>query len=87
VRAPAADALGSIGPAAKAAVPVLSERLLADGEQVYVLRSIAAALGDIGPEAASALPALQKALAMHRVTYTAQEAIHKIKKEPVASYY
>jgi len=87
VRAPAADAIGSIGTAAKAAVQPLIERLLATGEQVYVLRSVAAALGDIGPNAAAALPALQQALKMHRVTYTAQEAILKIKKEPVPTWF
>ena len=87
VRAPAADALGSIGPAAKAAVPALGERLLTVAEQVYVLRSAAAALGNIGPEAAGALPALQRALTMHRVTYTAQEAILKIKREPVPVWF
>jgi len=87
VRAPAADALGSIGPAAKSAVPGLGERLLTTTEQVYVWRSAAAALGNIGPDAADALPALQRALTMHRVTYTAQEAILKIKKEPVPTWF
>ncbi len=87
VRAPAADAIGSIGPAAKAGVQSLIERLLTAGEQVYVLRSVASALGNIGPGAAGALPALQQALKMHRVTYTAQEAILKIKKEPVPTWF
>jgi hypothetical protein len=87
VRAPAADAIGSIGPAARGAVQPLIERLLTPGEQVYVLRSIASALGNIGPDAAGALPALQQALKMHRVTYTAQEAILKIKKEPVPTWF
>jgi HEAT repeat protein len=87
VRAPAADAIGNVGPAAKAAVHSLSERLLTAGEQVYVLRSVAAALGDIGPDAAGALPALQQALKIPRVTYTAQEAIMKIKKEPVPTWF
>jgi HEAT repeat protein len=87
VRAPVADAIGSIGPMAKAAVQPLTERLLTGGEQVYVLRSVASALGNIGPDAASALPALQQALRMHRVTYTAQEAILKIKKEPVPTWF
>ncbi len=87
VRAPAADALGNIGAAAKSAVQALTERLLVSDEQVYVLRSAAAALGNIGPDAASALPALQQALKMHRVTYTAQEAIMKIKKETVPTWY
>jgi hypothetical protein len=86
VRAPAAEALGSIGPAAKAAVPALVERL-STADEVYVWRSIAAALGDIGPDAAEALPVLQRALSMPRVTYTAQEAILKIKKQPVPVWF
>jgi hypothetical protein len=87
VRAPSADAIGSIGPTARAAVQPLMERLLTTGEEVYVLRSVASALGNIGPDAAGALPALQQALKMHRVTYTAQEAILKIKKEPVPTWF
>ena len=87
VRAPAADAIGNIGPAAKAAVQPLSERLLTTGEQVYVLRSIATALGKIGPDAAAALPGLQQALKMPRVTYTAQEAILRINKQPVPTWF
>lgn len=87
VRAPVADAVGSMGPAAKASVQPLSERLLTPGEQVYVLRSIAAALGNIGPDAASALPALQQALKMHRVTYAAEEAILRINKKPVPTWF
>jgi len=83
VRAPAADALGSIGPSAKTAVQALVDRLQVRDEQTYVLRSMAAALGNIGPDAASALPALEEALKKPRVIYTAQEAILKIKKEPV----
>lgn len=88
VRALAADALGNIGPAAKSAVPDLTSHLLVANEGVvFVLRSVAQALGKIGPDAASALPALEQALKMPRVTYTAQEAIHKIKREPVATWY
>ncbi len=86
VRAPAADALGSIGPGARAAVPALGECLSTE-DQAYVWRSAAAALGNIGPDAVGALPALQRALTMHRVTYTAQEAILKIKKEPVPTWF
>jgi len=82
------DTLGNIGPGAKAAVPDLGKHLLTANEQVvFVLRSVAAALGNIGPDAASALPALEQALKMHRVVYTAQEAIQKIKGEPVATWY
>jgi hypothetical protein len=88
VRALAADALGNLGPSAKPVVDVLGRHLASSNEQVvFVLRSIAAALGNIGPDAASALPALEQALKMVRVTYTAQEAIHKIKGEPVAVWY
>ena len=87
VRAPAADALGSIGPAAQAAVQPLSQRLLAEGEVAYVLRSAAAALGDIGPAASSALPALEQAMKMHRVSATAQEAILKINRKPVPTWF
>ncbi|HVN03955.1 MAG TPA: DUF2961 domain-containing protein [Bryobacteraceae bacterium] len=86
VRAPAADALGSIGPAAKAAVPAL-EKGLSTADEVYAWRSMAAALGNIGPDAADALPVLQKALSMPRLTYTAQEAILKIKKQPVPVWF
>jgi HEAT repeat protein len=87
VRALAADTLGRIGPAAKPAVQDLANHLTGDEQVVFVLRSVAQALGDIGPDAASALPALQQALKMPRVTYTAQEAIHKIKGEPVSTWY
>jgi hypothetical protein len=87
VRSPAADALGRIGPAAKSAVAALSERLRVDGEVIYVLRSDAMALGDIGPNAASALPALREVLKITRVTATAEEAILKITKQPVPTWY
>jgi len=88
VRALAADALGSLGPAGRPAVEVLGRHLAGGKEQVvFVLRSVAAALGNIGPAAAGALPALEQALHMHRVSYTAEEAIHKIKGEPVPVWY
>ena len=88
VRAVAADALGGLGPEAKPAVEALSRRLIGSNEQVvFVLRSVAAALGNIGPAAASALPALEQASKMPRVVYTAQEAIHKIKGDPVAVWF
>jgi len=87
VRSPAADALGRIGPAAKSAVRALGERLLVSGEVVYVLRSDATALGNIGPDAAGALPALREVLKLTRVTATAEEAILKINKQPVPTWY
>ena len=52
-----------------------------------VARSAAAALGNIGPDAAGALPELQRALTIYRVKNTAQEAILKIKKEPVPAWF
>jgi HEAT repeat protein len=86
VRALAADALGNIGPTAKPAVKPLSVHLRAANEQVFVLRSVAAALGDIGPDAAAALPDLEQAVKMPRVAYTAEEAIHRIKGEPIHTW-
>jgi HEAT repeat protein len=50
-----------------------------------VMRSIASALGNIGSR--DALPALEQALKQPRVVYTAEEAIHKIKGEPVKTYF
>ena len=87
VRAPAADALGNIGAGSKDAVSALGERLLSTEDQTYVLRSVAAALGNIGPAAASALPVLQQALKLHRVVYTAKEAILKINNQPIPSWF
>jgi HEAT repeat protein len=86
VRAPAADALGSIGPAAKSATEPLAKRLSTKDEQVFVLRSVAYALGNIGPDAKAALPALESALKMIRVGYAAQSAILRIKSQPVVEY-
>jgi HEAT repeat protein len=83
VRAPAADALGSIGPPASSGVQALIDRTSVAGEQAFVLRSVVAALGNIGPNATNAIPALRQMLKMHRVAYTAQEAILKIDKQPV----
>jgi hypothetical protein len=87
VRAPAADALGHIGPAAKAAVGALADRLRVAGEVIYVLRSDASALGDIGPDAAASLPALREMLKVTRVAATAEEAIIKITRQPVRTWY
>ena len=41
----------------------------------------------MGCAAASTLPAVEQALKMHRVSYTAHEAIHKIRGEPVPVWY
>ena len=59
-RVSAAYAVGSAGPAAKAAVPALIENL--SSENASVRYSSTLALGEIGPDAAAAVPALQKEL-------------------------
>jgi len=59
-RVSAAYAVGSAGPAGKAAVPALIENL--SNENGAVRYSSTLALGEIGPDAAAAVPALQKAL-------------------------
>ena len=88
VRAAAADALGNLGPAGKPVVESLSRHLIASNEPVvFVLRSLASALGNIGPPAVSALPALEQVLKINRVRWAAQEAILKIKGEPVPLWY
>jgi len=87
VGAPAADALGHIGPAAKSAAMALGNKLLTSGEPAYVLRNVATALGDIGPEAAPALPALHEALKLHRVTGSAEGAILRITGKPVPTWF
>jgi hypothetical protein len=68
VRAPAAEALGDMGAWAKIAVKSLSESLLAPGQEVYVLRSVATALGNMGPDAAKRCP--------ERLLFRSPEAIH-----------
>ena len=84
VRAVAADALGNLGPAGKPAVQTLGRHLVGVNEPVvFVMRSLASALGNIGPSAASALPALEQASKIHRVSWAAEEAIMKIKGQPV----
>jgi HEAT repeat protein len=82
-----ADALGAIGPAERAAVHPLADRLLAKDEQGLVLSSVASALGDIGPAAKDALPALQQAVETHRLGAAAQEAILKIEGKPVPTWW
>jgi hypothetical protein len=69
-------------------VDTLSRHLIGANEpSVFVLRSLASALGNIGPAAASALPALEQALKIHRVSWAAEEAILKIKGQPVPVWY
>ncbi|HKK08565.1 MAG TPA: DUF2961 domain-containing protein, partial [Gemmatimonadota bacterium] len=86
VRSPAAEALGAVGPDAAGAVDALTRRLGAEGEEVYVLRSVIKALGEIGPAAKSALPALREALGNPRTIYTAREAILRIEGKPVPTW-
>ena len=88
VRALAADALGNIGASAgPSAVDALRVHLRKAGEQIYVLRSLSSALGNIGPTAASGLPELERMLKLPRVIYAAEEAIHKIKGEPLRTWW
>lgn len=85
VRALAADSIGNVGPDARSTVATLCAHLTAGGEQVFVMRSIATALGSIGSR--DAIPSLEKALKHPRVIYTAEEAIKKIKGEPVNTWW
>jgi len=87
VRAPAAEALGAIGSGAKAAVPMLAQRLLVASEEGFVMTSVAYALGDIGPAARDALPALRQVLEKRRVGAAAREAILRIEGKAVPTYH
>jgi len=87
VRVPAADALGALGPAGRAAVRPLAERLMVKDEKVMVLRSAATALGNIGPDAKAALPELRHALEQLRVSYAVEAAILKIEGKPVPLWW
>lgn len=74
-----ARTLAEIGPAAKAAVPALVERL--QDERSWIRSSAAHGLGGIGPEAAVAIPALERAAEGdedERVRQAATEAIEVI---------
>jgi HEAT repeat protein len=62
VRLRAVAALAELGPAAKAAVPILAGTLRKD-KDLQVRRAAAVALGQVGPDAAAAVPALTEALA------------------------
>ena len=72
------EALGDIGPKAKAAVPALSEALKDQNE--YVRRRAAQALSNIGPEAKKAAPSLIEALKDNNswVRKNAAQALKKI---------
>jgi len=87
VRASAAAALGAVGPAAHAAVHPLMKRLLAEGEQGFVLSNVALALGAMGPEARDSLPALEQTIKENRVSASAREAILRIEGKPVPTWW
>jgi hypothetical protein len=79
VRMMSANAIAAIGKDAAPAVPALIAAASVEGEQVHVLRSIAAALGSIGkPAATPALPLLRELVKMPRVRWAAESAIRKI---------
>jgi hypothetical protein len=82
VRMMSADAIARQGKSALPALPALIEAGQVPGEQVPVLRSVAAALGAIGPEAASALPVLKKLQGHPRVRWSAEAAIRQIGGKP-----
>ena len=79
VRMMSANAIAAIGKDAAAAVPDLIAAGSVQGEQVHVLRSVAAALGAIGkPAAQPALPLLRKLSGIPRVHWAAESAIRKL---------
>jgi hypothetical protein len=79
VRMMSANAIAAIGDSAAQAVPALIAAGSVKGEQVHVLRSVAAALGSIGkPAATPALPLLRKLAEMPRVRWAAESAIRRI---------
>ena len=59
-RQQAVDALGNLGPKAKAAVPPLVEILRNEKEHYNVRGRTCYALGNIGPDAAAAIPVFLK---------------------------
>ncbi|MHB8519505.1 MAG: DUF2961 domain-containing protein [Limisphaerales bacterium] len=79
IRMMSANALAAIGDAAAAAAPALIAAGSVKGEQVHVLRSVAAALGSIGkPAATPALPLLRELAKIPRVRWAAESAIRKL---------
>ncbi len=78
VRIMSANAIAAIGPEAAPAVPALAAAASLEGEEVHVLRSVAAALGAIGKPAAPALPVLRRLAKIPRVQWAAEAAIEKI---------
>jgi len=79
VRMMSANAIAAIGKDAAPAVPDLIAAGSVKGEQVHVLRSVAAALGSIGkPAATPALSLLRELRKLPRVRWAADLAISKI---------
>jgi len=79
VRMMSANAIAAIGREAFQAAPALIAAGSVRGEQVHVLRSIAAALGCIGkPAATPALPLLRELAKIPRVQWAAESAIRQI---------
>ncbi len=79
VRMMAANAIAALGKDAASAAPDLIAAGSATGEQVHVLRSVAAALGAIGkPAAEPAIPLLRQLSAIPRVHWAAESAMRRI---------
>jgi len=83
VRSRTASAIGAMGPA----VSALAAKLMAKGEDGFVLLNVAYALGNIGPGAKDAIPALEQALATRRAEAAARAAILKIQGKPFRTYH
>jgi len=81
LRQMAEEILGTLGPAAREAVPALAKGLTDEGK--WVPETCANALGNIGPAAKSAIPALSKAADSkdERLAAAAKEALAKIRRE------
>jgi hypothetical protein len=74
-----ANAIAAIGRDASQAAPALIAAGSVKGEQVHVLRSVAASLGSIGkPAATPALPLLRELARIPRVKWAAESAIRQI---------
>jgi HEAT repeat protein len=89
VRAAAAWALSQMGPAGAKAVPGLTKSLADPNPLVRSLSAVA--LRSMGPKAVDALPALilalRQVLKLSRVTASAEEAILKINRQPVPTWF
>ena len=64
------------------ALPALIVPAQVPGEEVHVLRSLAAAMGAIGPGASAAVPMLRQLDMQPRVRWAAEAAIRHITGEP-----